>query len=461
MYDYPIIVIGAGAGGLVVAIGAAKAGKKVLLIDRGVWGGDCTNFGCIPSKSLIASAHTAHALSKAPSLGIQPQSSLFDATGALDRVREIVAKVRREEEPEALKEAGVQTLEGTASFLDPHTLSVDGKKITGKNIVIATGSYPLIPPIEGLKDVPYLCNENIFKLREIPRHLVVLGGGPIGCELGQAFCRLGSKVTLVEERDALLLREDPQAQEVILNTFREEGIDVRLNCKIHRVSEQNDELCLEIDGEKICASHILVAAGRAPHLKALNLEKAGVPFEKHGISTDAYGRTKQKHIFVIGDASLHPPFTHMAEFVGRQVLTTLILPGFLKKRIDLYQPCPRCTYVDPEVAASGMSEKEAIEKYGQKRIATYTIPFDKLDRAITTGRTEGFVKVITRKWSAGILGVTVVAPRAGEMINELTLAMRNKIPFRQLASLIHPYPSYSLSIRKAADKWLTQTLLRK
>ncbi len=444
-----VVVVGAGAGGLVVAIGAARAGKDVTMIERGTWGGDCTNFGCIPSKSLIASAHAAHAIRNAEQLGLESKG--FSAPGALERVRGIVAEIRSHEDASSLKEHGVKTIEGDAKFLDQHTLEVNGEQIKGDLIVLATGSRPRIPDIPGLEG--FLTNETIFELTEIPKRLGILGGGPIGCEMAQAFARLGSEVFLLHSHGCLLNREEPEAQTVIKEQFLAEGIQVVCNAKTERVEPG----VVHANGEKFAFDELLVSVGRQPNVEGLELEKAGVAYTDKGVQVDNWGRTSRKHIYALGDLTGIAPFTHMAENQGRSVLTSLILPR--KKRWDRKQAVPRVTYTDPEVASAGISEAAAVEKYGEKHIATYLHEMKHVDRAITTGRTEGFVKIVTKKLSSKILGVCIVAPRAGEMLGEVTLAMQHGIPLRKLTSLIHPYPTYSLGIRQTADKWLTQTLL--
>lgn len=460
MKNYPLIVIGAGAGGLVIAIGAAKAGKKVLLIEKGPFGGDCTNFGCIPSKTLIAQAEIAHNLKIS---GAKFDS--FNANEALERVRDIIARVRAHEEPEALQKIGVETLTGEASFVDCHTLEVkrkDGQTETvkGKKIVIATGSYPFIPPIEGLKEAPFLTNETIFDLKEIPKSLAVLGAGPIGCELGQAFSRLGSKVTIIESLRGALPNEEPEVCRVLAEQFKKEGMDLYVKCDTNQITYREGKflICIVEEGAEhdIEVEKLLIATGRPPN--TAGLEKAGVNFSEEGIRVDAYGRTNQKHIYAVGDCVGTPFFTHRAEYHGRAVLISLLIP-FMRKKVE-GEPLPRVTFTDPEIASVGLSEKQAHEKYGPSKIATYHVPFSDIDRAICSAREEGFVKVITKKWSSSILGATIVAPRAGEMLQEVTLAMQAKKPLRSLARLIHPYPTYSAAIRKAADMWLTQTILK-
>lgn len=455
--SYPIVVIGAGAGGLVIAIGATKAGKKVLLIEKGNYGGDCTNFGCIPSKSLIASAHAVADIKGGKELGIEFSSQSFHANPVLSRVRGIVAEIRSHEDQEALNKLGLETLTGTAIFQDSHVLRVNDLFIKAGQIVIATGSSPFIPPIKGLDKTPFLTNETIFELKEIPKSLVVMGGGPIGCELAQAFLRLGSKVFLIHSHAELLNKEDFHAQEVIANRFKSEGMSLYLGSSVTEVLYKNGQFQIDLaNRQKIESDSLLVSVGRKPNVSSLNLEAAGVKFTDKGIPVDSYGRTNQSHIWAVGDVIGIPFFTHWAENQARSVLTSLLLPFPFKKKIDNKQFIPRVTFTDPEVASVGLLEKEASQRYN---IATYFIPFNQVDRAITTGRTEGFVKVVTKKWSSKILGCTIVGSRAGEMLGEVTLAMHAGIPLRKLARLIHPYPTYNLAIRKAADLWLTQTIL--
>jgi pyruvate/2-oxoglutarate dehydrogenase complex dihydrolipoamide dehydrogenase (E3) component len=453
--SYPLVVIGAGAAGLVIAIGYAKAGKRVLLIEKGNYGGDCTNFGCIPSKSLIASSHAAHILKKAAAFGLNSPTSACNADESLIRAQKIVAEVRSHEDPVALAKIGVETITGTASFKDPHTIEVNAKEIVAKQIVIATGSSASIPNVKGLNQTPYLTNETIFNLKEIPKSLAILGGGPIGCELAQAFQRLGSTVSLIHTHEQLLNKEDMAAQTLIAKQFESEGISLYLGYRIQEVHYQNGRFQIVLDqGQKVETEALLVSIGRHPNVDSLNLEAAGVHYSEKGIPVDAYGRTNQKHIWAVGDVTGSPFFTHWAENQARSVLTSLLLP--FKKKLDRKQAIPRVTFTDPEVASIGLEEKEAAQMYG---IATYHIPFSSVDRALTAGRTEGFIKIITKKWSSQILGCTIVAPRAGEMLGEVSLAMMAKIPLRKLARLIHPYPTYNQAIRKAADLWLTQTIL--
>ncbi|SCA63161.1 Mercuric reductase [Chlamydiales bacterium SCGC AG-110-P3] len=470
-YDYPIIVIGAGAGGLVVAIGAAKAGKKVLLIEKGNYGGDCTNYGCVPSKALIASGHAAQMIATGGTYGLAYEAPRIKAAGVMDRVRAIVKKIRDEEEPPVIAKMGVETLTGKAAFVDPHTLTVDLQEggtetVTGKEIVIATGSAPAVLPIPGLDTVPYLTNETVFDLKEIPKSLAVIGGGAIGCELAQAFARLGSNVSILEFFDHIMNREEPEVPVLMEQIFDREGISLYTGYKTNKIGKKGNSITLEIErrnGESkttVTCDTLLIAGGRNPNCAGMNLDVIDVECTKRGIKTDLYGRTTRSNVWAVGDVAGNALFTHTAENEGRTVLVNLLNPlPWPKTKRDYKQAVPHVTYTAPEVAGIGLTESKAKEQYGESKIAVYHYPFDHLDRAITTGGTEGFIKIVTKKWSGKILGATVVAPCAGEMLPELALAMRHGISCRKLASLIHAYPTYSLAVRKAADMWLSQTIL--
>jgi pyruvate/2-oxoglutarate dehydrogenase complex dihydrolipoamide dehydrogenase (E3) component len=458
--DYEIIVIGAGPGGLTAAILAAKARKRVLIVEKETWGGDCANFGCVPSKSLIASAHVADAVTNAAKWGIKVAGPSISAEGALERVKRIVGHVRATHEPAALAAVGVGTLEGTVEFADPHTLLIrqaEGqvRQLTADQIVIASGSYPVVPPIEGLEQIPYLTNETIFGLSSIPSHLLILGGGPIGCELAQAFCRLGAKVTLVQRNHHLLVKEELQAQELLLQILRREGVHVSLSSEALRASLEGREIVLAIrckasNGEEtLRGSHLMIAVGRLPALAALKLDNAGVAHTAKGITIDRYGRTTTRHIWALGDAVGGQYFTHLAENHARAIVRSLT--SAMRHPLDLRQPVPRCTFTDPEVACAGLLARDAETVYGARRIAIHHLPLDKVERAVTDDRTEGFIKVITEKRSGKILGFTIVAPRAAEMLGELALAMNCKIPLQRLRPIIHPFPTYGLGLRQVAD----------
>ncbi|PCI94897.1 mercuric reductase [Candidatus Aerophobetes bacterium] len=456
---YYTIVIGSGAAGLVVAMGLAKANKKVLLIEKGHFGGDCTNYGCIPSKSLIASANAAHTLKKADSFGLKIEGSL-DTSGVFSRVQGIIERIRSHEDEKALTNLGIDVCIGEAKFKDAKTIEVDGKgSFTANYILIATGSKANIPNISGLQNTPFLTNETIFSLKNVPASMTFLGGGPIGCELAMAFARLGTKVSLIHKKKGLLDKECEEAQKTLEEVFIKEGIDLHLNSSIKEVTHSTEGFSIKISSSEesqIASKELMISIGRSPNIHELNLKNADIKYKDSGIIVDAYGRTNIKHIFAAGDAIGPPFFTHFAENQARAILTTLLLP-FSKKRSSQY--LPRVTFTDPEVASFGMSYKDALNSYREKSIAVYRVKLKGIDRAVTNGTETGFVEIVTKRLSSKILGATIVAKGAGEMVQELLVASYTKTPLRKLASIIHPYPTMSLAIRKAADLWLTETLI--
>jgi len=471
MKNYSLIVIGAGAGGLVVAKGYAKAHKKVLIIERGTYGGDCTNFGCIPSKSLIASAEIAHKIKTAEKMGIDLKDDSFNADKALDRVQKIISNIKEKEDKAALEKEGIDTITGVAQFVDKHTLKVKIKEnddeifIKGKKIVIAAGSAPFIPPINGIEETPYLTNETVFSLKKIPDSMIIIGGGPIGCELAQAFNRLGSKVSIIHKHSHILNREEEKTAELIQTIFEKEGIEIYNDFQIDRISHSNNTFEIEIGNSKIHkklqANAALISSGRTANIAALHLENTDIEMTQKGIVTDKYCRTTQNHIYAIGDIAGPPFFTHLAENHARIVLSNLLLPWPIRKKVKPKSLIPRVTYTDPEIASIGYLKSSAIEKYSEKSLAIYELPFSEIDRAICQGDTEGFIQIITKKWSSKIIGVTIVGTRAGELLGELILAINENIALRKLSNIIHPYPTFSLGLRQTADLWLKQTVIPK
>ncbi len=466
MYD--VIVIGAGAAGLVVSNGLAAAKKKVLMIEKGLFGGDCTNYGCIPSKALIASSKVAHSVKSAKKFGLSLKDISFTADEAFIRTQQIVSSVRSHEDEKALNKKGVHTFKGVASFIDKNTIkaisaSGDEKQFSAKKIVISTGSHPITPDIPGLKSTPFLNNESIFSLEKIPSSIHFLGGGPISIELALALSKLGSKVTVIQSSKHILNREDPCAREIIEHVFMQEGITICKNTSLKSVSYQNNQFELELFNKETNKSNkhiseaLFIGTGRMPSLDKLQLDNGGIIHSDKGISVDSFGRTNIKSIYAIGDSIGPPFFTHLAETHGRVVLQNLILP--FKTKIPK-GPYPRVTFTEPEIASFGFNERDAIEKYSEKKLQIYHFSLCDLDRAITDSSEEGFVKVITKKWSSKIIGATIVAPRAGEMIQELILAKESNITFRKLKNQIHPYPTYSRAIRQTSDLYLKDVILK-
>jgi pyruvate/2-oxoglutarate dehydrogenase complex dihydrolipoamide dehydrogenase (E3) component len=466
--DYYTIVIGGGTAGLIVAKGLARAEKKVLLIEKGPFATECSSFGSIPTKALIASANVAHELWRSGLYGIDMVMRNFQSNRALQRARDIVEQFQSQNSPQVLQSMGCDSMALPCRFVDAHTVETiapDGSvsTFTAKNIVVATGSEPRIPSIKGLDTVPYYTNQNIFSLTEIPTSLAIIGGGQTGCEFAQAFRRLGASVSIIEQQEFLLKGEEPEATRAVQSALVKEGVEIFLGNTITRVARDGDRISLTVrrkdDREyEFRVQHLMIAAGRRAHVASLNLEAAGVQYNDSGISFDAYGRTSQSNIWVVGDASGPPYYAHAAENHARGVLRNLLLPSLFRRKLDSAQLVPRVIFTDPELASIGLTEEQAIEKYGTYGIATYMVPLSESDRAVCLGRTDGFVKFVTKRYSSKILGATFVAPIAADMLIEVSMAIRDGVPLRKLSSLIHPYPTYSQIVQKAAEKWLQDTI---
>lgn len=465
MRKFPFVVIGAGAAGLVVAMGLARAKKRVLLIEKGAFGGDCTNLGCIPSKSLIAAAEVIHATHVLGKMDITAKAYI-NCEDALKYVHRVVDAVRKKEEPNVLKKEGAQTLSGAARFIDNKTLVVETAegcqiKVQAKKIIIATGSKPRIPDVVGLNKVPFLTNENIFELKSVPKRLAIVGAGAIGCELAQAFRRLGAEVDLIHPHTRVLDKEEPIAAKLISEIFQKEGIKMHLETDFQEVHYEKGVYTLLLSRGKVEADALLIATGREARVCGLDLAKGGIEVGPRGILTDSYGKTSNRKVFAIGDVASSLMFTHTAEASGRALVFNLLMPWPFKRKVVSTNANPHVTFTSPEIASIGMTQKEAEEKYGKKKIKTYFVPLDKVDRAICQDMTEGFVFIVTKKWSSRMLGATIASSRGGEMLMEIGMAMTFNVPLRKISNLLHPYPIYNLAIRKAADQWLSNILLRK
>lgn len=450
---YNAIVIGGGTAGLVTAAGTAGLGGRVALIERNRMGGDCLNFGCVPSKALISSARLIQQIRDAQKWGLKTQSPGFDFADVMKRVRERRAHIAPNDSQERFESLGVDVFRGEARFVSPHEIEVDGKKLRARHFVIATGTRATIPKVDGLDSVPYFTNETIFdELNEKPRRMIVLGGGPIGCELGQAFARLGVEITLVQNMAQLLPPEDADVAAVVQNRFTKEGIDVRLNAEAKRAGKRDGAIALDLSsGDTIIADALMVAAGRTPNLRALNLEAAGVAHDKHGVTTNAYLQTSQPHIYAAGDVTNRLKFTHTADAAARVVVRNILMPfQFLRQKIDC-SIVPWCTYTEPEVAHVGHNEKSAKKKGIDYDV--FAIPLSEVDRAIVESEEEGFAKILTRKGSDEILGAVIVGPHAGDLIHEFVIAMHAKIGLGKIARMIHAYPTLAEVARKAGDKF--------
>jgi pyruvate/2-oxoglutarate dehydrogenase complex dihydrolipoamide dehydrogenase (E3) component len=472
LLNYPIVVIGAGAAGLVIAIGAARSGKKVLLIEKANYGGDCTNFGCIPSKTLLEAAKHAHSLNPEflGRFGIQASIEDFNAEKVFEHVQKTISYFVKHEDPKALKRMGVDTLTGLASFINENTLSVlnNDKTISHiqfKKAFICTGSKPLFPNIEGLHNVKFLTNESLFTLSSMPKSLGIIGGGAIGCEMAQAFTRLGSKVSLFEAGSSILSREETSLAEVLQTCLHSEGTNLHLGCRIQRVEKATEGVKLtyqDANSSQTLSSNVselFVCVGREANFKSLHLEAAGIRYNPRGIKTNSYGETSQSNIYACGDVIEGPQFTHYAEYQARTLLKNLFIPSLFKSKIDKNIPLPRVVYTEPEFATIGLSKEQAFKKLGKASIHIYDMDLKHSDRAITALKIEGKLILITKKWSGKILGASILAPRAGELISTVSLAMSQGLSLRHLSQTIYPYPSYSRSLRKIADKYYQEIII--
>jgi pyruvate/2-oxoglutarate dehydrogenase complex dihydrolipoamide dehydrogenase (E3) component len=451
---YNLVVLGAGTAGLVTAAGAAGLGARVALVERHLLGGDCLNVGCVPSKSVIRSSRAVADVRMAPSFGVYvPDGAAADFPAVMRRMRGLRAAVSQHDSARRFRDLGVDVFLGEARFLSQDAVEVAGKTLRFKKAVIATGAHAVEPPVEGMAETGYLTNETVFSLTERPRRLAVIGAGPIGCELAQAFCRLGSEVTLIEMALQLLVREDPDATQVLSDALRRDGVNVRLSTKVQRVIASEDEKRVHLKGddleEVVSVDEILVGVGRAPNIEGLNLEAARVEYDrKKGVTVNDRLQTTNPHIYAAGDVCLNHKFTHMADAAARLVIQNALFLG--RKKLSALT-VPWCTYTSPEIAHVGMYERDAQEK--GIAVDTFLIPFKEVDRALLDGEDEGFFKVHVKKGTDKILGATIVASHAGEMINVITLAIVEDIGLGSLANVIHPYPTQAEAIRKAADAY--------
>lgn len=450
-FDYNLIVIGAGAAGLSAAYIGANARAKVALIEKNRMGGDCLNTGCIPSKALLRTAQLLQDARESERYGIRRMDAEVDFGEVMARVREVIRKIEPHDSRERYEGMGVDVFEGHATLISPWEVEVDGKRISGRGIVLATGAEPFVPPIPGLDEVDYLTSETVWDLRELPNRLVVLGGGPIGCELAQAFVRLGSEVTVVEMADRLLPREDREAGEALETRFRKEGIQVATGTKAVRAEPRN--LVCEQNGEEIRIPFdtLLVALGRTPRVDGYGLEEVGIRLGENGtIATNGFQRTNVPNITVCGDAAGPHQFTHVASHQAWSAAVNALIHPFWSVRTD-NRVIPWVTFTDPEVARVGLNEDEAQEKGIEYEVTTYSLA--DLDRAIADSADKGLVKVLTPSGKDRILGATLIGRRASEMLPEFVLAMKHKLGLKKILGTIHVYPTLSEANKYAAGEW--------
>ena len=451
---YNLVVVGAGTAGLVCAAGAAGLGAKVALVERHLMGGDCLNVGCVPSKGLIRAARVFHDARHAEGFGVAGSEGLsLDFGRAMARMQEVRAGLSGHDGARRFRdELGVDVFLGSGRFIGPDRLEVGSKLLRFHRAAVCTGARAAVPPIPGIEAAGYLTNETVFSLTGLPARLAVIGGGPVGCELAQAFARLVARVTLLLLPGRLLPREDEDVSRLLAARFGREGIELRLRARITRIERQGRDKVLFFEQQgraaQVGADLILVAAGRLPNVEGLGLEAAGVAYGPAGVTTDDRLRTTNPRIFAAGDICSPYKFTHMADAQARLLIANALFHA-RRRKSDLVVPW--CTYTDPEVAHVGLSEREARARGFE--VTTLTMDLAEVDRARLDGETEGLARVHLRKGSDRILGATLVASHAGEMINELTLAMTAGTGLMAIARTIHPYPTQAEVIKKLADAY--------
>jgi pyruvate/2-oxoglutarate dehydrogenase complex dihydrolipoamide dehydrogenase (E3) component len=452
---YNLVVIGAGTAGLVTAAGAAGLGAKVALIERHLMGGDCLNVGCVPSKGFIRASRAAHDVKDAVEFGISCIGDVtIDFGKAMERMRRIRAGISHHDSFERYsRELGIDVFLGSGRFTGPDSIDVEGKPMRFAKAAICTGARAAAPPIPGIEETGYLTNENVFWLTELPKRLLVIGGGPIGCELSQAFARMGSKVTIIETSGHLLIREDADAAETVQQSMLRDGVKLALNAKILKTEKRRNDKVITIEWngkhEDLLGDEILVGVGRAPNVNGLNLEAAGIVYDpRMGVKVNEMLQTSNPKIYAAGDICFPYKFTHTADALARILIANSL---FKSRQKTSSLVIPWCTYTDPEVAHVGMYEKDAKEKGID--VLTLTVPLADVDRALLDGETEGFARVHLKKGSDKILGATIVARHAGEMINELSLAITAGLGLSSIGKTIHPYPTQAEAIKRLADAY--------
>jgi len=470
-YDFDMTMVGGGVGGLVCSLGANNLGARTCLIEKHALGGDCLHFGCVPTKTLVRSAKIVNLISRAKEFGVKKADMEFQFEDVMNHMRAIQAEIGKNDDPDLFRSRGIDVRIGSGQFLDPHTFELNGNKIRSKKFVIATGTRPLEVPIHGLKDSGYLTNETILGINKQPKTLIVLGGGPIGLELAHVFLRLGSRVIVIEKLGQILPKEDKEVADRLEQILVKEGMEIYTCSEVKEVSKTESgvkikALCVK---EKSLAAQekeaglwdiegdaLLVAIGRRPNVEGLNLEAAGVQYERRGITVDAGLRTTAKNIWACGDVTGPYPFTHMAEYQASIVVGNALFP-FVNRKVN-YQTVPWVTYTDPELGRVGMTESEAKEKYPDALVFRYEIK--DLDRAIIDGEREGLIKIIVDRKKKILLGAHVLAHGGGDLMHEYALAMRNRIPITQISQTVHAYPTMAQSLKRATDQYYREVLFK-
>jgi pyruvate/2-oxoglutarate dehydrogenase complex dihydrolipoamide dehydrogenase (E3) component len=457
MLDVDMLVIGAGSAGLSVAAGAVQLGASTVLIEKHRMGGDCLNTGCVPSKALLAASKAAHRWRGEQAFGVTHAPPSVDFAAVSRHVQEVISAIAPNDSVERFEGLGVNVIKGTARFAGPREVVVDGTRIRARRIVIATGSSAAVPPIPGIDRVTYFTNETIFENTRLPRHLIIIGGGPIGLELAQAHRGLGAEVTVLEAF-RVLPKDDPELALMLRQRLVDEGIAIREQVNITRIEADRDGVTAVFEtkdgsSERITGSHLLVAAGRQPNVADLDLEKAGIEYGPRGIKVDARLRTTNKRVFAIGDVAGGPQFTHVAGYHAGIVIRNALFR--LRAKVD-YRSLPWVTYTGPELAQAGLTEEQARAAYGGD-VTVLRWPYHENDRAQTDRETYGLIKAVTTK-SGKILGATILGAQAGELIQVWVLAIDQRLNIKALAGMIAPYPTLGEISKRAAGSFFTPKL---
>lgn len=449
-----LLVIGGGSGGLSTAAGAVQMGAKVVLLEGGKMGGDCLNYGCVPSKALIAAGKAAHAMTHGTPFGIGPSDPQVDFGAAKDHVRSVIAGIEPHDSVERFESLGVTVLQEFGRFLNDREVQAGNTIFTARRIVVATGSSPFVPPIDGLADVPYFTNETIFELRDKPEHLIIIGGGPIGLELAQAHRRLGSKVTILEGAKALG-KDDPEAASIVLQKLRSEGVAIQENALAERITGDANQIHVHTkDGTVYSGSHLLMAVGRKANIDSLDLDKAGIETTRTGIKVDSGLKTTNRRVYAIGDVAGGLQFTHVAGYHAGIVIRSALF-GLPAKASNAH--IPWATYTDPELAQVGLTEAEARDHHGA-RLEVLRFDYAENDRARAELKTDGFVKVMVVKGRP--VGATIIGAQAGEMIQTWALAISAKLKIGAVAGMVSPYPTLGEINKRAAGQYYVPRLFQ-
>ncbi len=455
-YDYNIVVIGAGAGGLVSSYIAAALKAKVALIEKHEMGGDCLNTGCVPSKALIAAAKTAHMMRHASQYGVADAEPIIDFEKMMEHVHDTIKTIEPHDSVERYEGLGVECFKGAAMIKDAHHVEVNGTVLSTQNIILATGAEPAVPPIKGLDDVRYVTSDTLWQLKEQPKRLLVVGGGPIGCELAMAFNRLGSEVTQIDMAPRVLMREDEDIAAIVQGRMQVEGVVQHTGIKLSHFTHENGESVAECElptGESLALPFdvVLLATGRRARTKGYGLEELGVKLDKRGfIDNNPFLQTNIPNIFVCGDISGSFQFTHYAAHQAYYACVNALFGNVKRSKVD-NSVMPWVTFTVPEIARVGLNEMDAKEQNIPYEITSYEM--SELDRAITERHTDGVVKILTKPGKDTILGVTIVAQHAGEMLAEFTLAMKHGLGLNKILGTIHPYPTWAEAAKNASGVW--------